>query len=86
MGVKLVGVAGGSIGVDPFDRKTWSGSSHYFFSALNTVGVQPNALLRYALMARSFHPCRTSCRFCAFFDGGVWRDSRRDHSFNPDSR
>jgi starch synthase len=75
MDVKFVGVVGGSIGVDPFDRKTWSGLSHYFFSALNTsgalhraFGVQPNALLRYALMARSFHPCRSVWRKSFFIE------------------
>jgi len=75
MDVKFVGVVSGSIGVDPFDRKTWSGLSHYFFSALNTsgalhraFGVQPNALLRYALMARSLHPCRRVCRKSFFIE------------------
>jgi alpha-maltose-1-phosphate synthase len=74
-GVKLVGIVGGSIGVEPFSRRTWSGLSHYFFSALNTngalhraLGVQPHAFTRYGLMAKSFHPRRTIWRKSFFME------------------
>jgi alpha-maltose-1-phosphate synthase len=37
---QLVGICGsGLIGYDPFDRKTWSGSSYYLFSALRARGA-----------------------------------------------
>lgn len=75
MDTKFVGVVGGSIGVDPFSQKTWSGLSHYFFSALNrsgalyrAFGVQPNAFLRYGLMAKSFHPRRKIWRKSFFME------------------
>jgi starch synthase len=75
VGVKLVGIVGGSIGVEPFSRRTWSGLSHYFFSALNTsgalyraFGVQPNSFLRYGLMAKSFHPRRKIWRKSYFLE------------------
>jgi glycosyltransferase involved in cell wall biosynthesis len=73
--VKLVGVVGGSIGVEPFGRKTWSGLSYYFFSALNkngtlhrAFGVQPDSFLRYALMAKSFYPRRKIWRKSFFLE------------------
>jgi len=73
--VELVGVVGGSIGVDPFDRRTWSGLSYYFFSALKKMGslhrafgVQPNRFSRYLLMAKTFHPRRRRWRKSFFLE------------------
>ncbi len=37
---QLVGICGsGLIGYDPFDRRTWSGSSYFLFSALQARGA-----------------------------------------------
>lgn len=77
MPTKLVGVVGGSIGVDPFNRKTWSGISHRLFSAIDkrgalhrAFGVQPGTFERYALMARNFRMQRNIWRKSYFMDCG----------------
>lgn len=58
-GIKIVGV----IDDQPFDQQTWSGSSSYFFNALQKQGVlraaisaRPSELAVYAQKLLNFHP------------------------------
>lgn len=62
----LVGVIGSAIGNDPFDRRSWSGSSFYFFSEMKRRSIIREALgvvapkpLRYFYMAKNIHRDRS---------------------------
>lgn len=67
----LLAVLGsGQIGYDPFDRRSWSGSSFYFFDNLRrkgayhrAIGVELPAPRRRLMMLRHFHP-----------NGVTWRE------------
>jgi starch synthase len=67
---KLIGVIGsGLIGRDPFDEKSWSGSSKYFFDMCakfgileRAIGVEAPLYLKLPLMLKNFS-----------FDIGLWR-------------
>jgi starch synthase len=73
---RLVGVLGsGDVGRDPFDRRSWSGLSYYFFTELarqghlhRAFGVEAPSLLRGALMLRNFHPDRRKWRNRFYLD------------------
>ncbi len=61
----LVGIIGSAIGRQPFDLRSWSGSSHYFFTELQrqrmlheAFGVELPKVIRYAHIARNVHPVR----------------------------
>jgi len=66
----LVGIVGsGLLGADPFDRRTWSGSSFHFFSTLKArgrlhraFGVEAPKWRRRWLMAKNFYPRRATWR------------------------
>ena len=62
----MVGITDG----DPFDKKTWSGSSRNFFLALNNYGYLreglsglPNKLTRRLFQLKNFSPSQKSWRF-----------------------
>lgn len=67
---KLIGVIGsGIMGRDPFDDKSWSGSSRHFFESCRRVGILERAfgvevplLLRLPLMVLNFSPHRNVWR------------------------
>jgi glycosyltransferase involved in cell wall biosynthesis len=67
---KLIGVIGsGLLGRDPFDDKSWSGSSRRFFESCRKVGILERAFgvevplcFRIPLMARNFSPRRNVWR------------------------
>ena len=73
---KLVGILGsGLIGVDAFDRQTWSGSSYFFFSECQrqgilerTFGVEVPPVKRAILMASNFSPDRRRWRTRFYMD------------------
>jgi glycosyltransferase involved in cell wall biosynthesis len=82
MGRKLVGVLGsGQIGYDPFDRRCWSGSSYFFFTALKArgrlhraFGVEAPGLLRRWLMVRNVRRRRATWREQFYMDP-AYRDA-----------
>lgn len=67
---KLVGIIGsGHMGRDPFDRRSWSTSSYYFFTELQrrdalfrAFGVEVSRLQRYMLLALNISGDRESWR------------------------
>ena len=73
---KLVGVIGsGLIGRDPFDRRSWSGSSHFLFTWLHRAGalhrafgVEAPAWQRYFCMLKSFSGVRKTWRRRFYLD------------------
>lgn len=79
---QLVGIIGsGLMGRDPFDRRSWSTSSYYFFSALRrrgalarAFGVEVPRLRRFGFIARNFHPHRETWRSQFYNDTG-YRDA-----------
>ena len=78
----LVGVIGsGLMGRDPFDRRSWSTSSYFFFTALQrrgalhrAFGVEVPRCRRYGYIARNFHPDRETWRTRFYNDTG-YRDA-----------
>lgn len=65
MANSLVGFITGSIGRDPFDRRSWSGSSYFLFSGLRKRGLLHRAFSvevrqpkRFLYMAKNFRPQR----------------------------
>jgi glycosyltransferase involved in cell wall biosynthesis len=71
----IVGVVGGSVGNDPFDLRTWSGSSYFLFDALarrnelaRAFGVTLPPVLRLALQAKNFSPERRLWRRKFYLD------------------
>ena len=78
----FVGIIGsGLMGRDPFDRRSWSTSSYYFFTELQkraslarAIGVEVPWITRYAYMARNFHPDREAWRMSFYNDTG-YRDA-----------
>jgi len=73
---KLVGIIGsGLIGRDPFDRRSWSTSSYFFFTALKqqgvlhrAFGVEVPAPNRYLCMAKNFSRQRKAWRMHFYMD------------------
>jgi alpha-maltose-1-phosphate synthase len=89
----LVGVIGsGQIGRNPFDRRSWSGSSYFFFSELarqgglhRAFGVEVPAAQRYLYMARHVHINRTVWRRRFYLDT-AYRDALTEqirHNIQP---
>jgi glycosyltransferase involved in cell wall biosynthesis len=77
----LVGVVAGSVGHRPFDRRAWSGSCRYFFTALadrgllhRAFGARVGAPRRHLLLARNFRRERWAWRHCYYSDPG-YRDA-----------
>lgn len=78
----LIGTIGsGLMGRGPFDRRSWSTSSFYFFTELKRRGILHRAFgveaprwRRYALMARNFRPDRESWKM-SFYNDIAYRDS-----------
>jgi glycosyltransferase involved in cell wall biosynthesis len=75
-GVRILGV----IDEAPFDYRTWSGSSRYFFEALRRAGslyeavvAEPSLLETRLFQARDFLPDRASWRFKFHLDTGFYR-------------
>lgn len=73
--MKLVGVVGGSIGADPFGRRTWSGSARFLFRELESqsllaraFGVSVAPLWRCALLLRNFQKNRRIWRRQFYMD------------------
>jgi len=69
MSPSFTAVIGSAIGVDPFNRRSWSGSSFFFFSEMKrqgllnrAFGVEAPAVQRLLHLGRNFSP-----------DRGVWR-------------
>ena len=60
---KLIGViGGGNMGEDPWDRRTWSGTSYFLFSELKqrgmlhrAIGVEASRIDRYFIALTNFH-------------------------------
>ena len=79
---KLVGIIGsGLMGRDPFDRRSWSTLSYFFFSALQrrdalhrAFGVEAGRFQRYGYIARNIHPDRETWR-CRFYNDTGYRDA-----------
>jgi alpha-maltose-1-phosphate synthase len=79
---QLVGVIGSRmIGTDPFDKRSWSGSSHRFFGeCLRTeilhraIGVEAPAMKRWATMLRNFTPNRSTWSLAYHLDTSYYRD------------
>ena len=79
---KLVGIIGsGLMGRDPFDRRSWSTLSYFFFSALQqrdalhrAFGVEVPRLKRLGYIARNVHPDRETWRGRFYNDTG-YRDA-----------
>jgi glycosyltransferase involved in cell wall biosynthesis len=77
---KLVGICGsGLIGYDPLDRRTWSGSSYYLFTALRTRGVLCGAFgveaarwRKLLLLARNLRFNRRLWRENFYLDSGYY--------------
>jgi alpha-maltose-1-phosphate synthase len=78
----LTGVIGsGQMGRDPFDRRSWSGSSFFFFDTIrrrqrlrDAIGVEAPRLTRAALLARNFRLPRSAWR-ARFYLDTAYRDS-----------
>lgn len=78
---QLVGIIGsGLIGYDPFDRRTWSGSSYHVFSQLReqqalyrAFGVEVPRWQKMRLMLRFMHPNREAWRR-HFYMSRAYRD------------
>ena len=79
---QLVGIIGsGWMGRSPFDRRSWSTLSYFFFTELDrrgalhrAFGVEAPGLTRYGLMARNFHPNRETWK-TAFYTDVRYRDA-----------
>ena len=78
MGVKpqLITVSGAAIGRNPFDQRSWSGSSYFFFSELQRHGLLHKYIVPRAFsakgaiaVARTFSPHRSIWRRRLFLDG-----------------
>jgi starch synthase len=73
---KLTGVLGsGLIGYDPFDRRCWSGTSYFFFTAIKNrgrlhraFGVEAPRWQRSLLMAKNFRLQRAKWRRLFYMD------------------
>jgi starch synthase len=96
---KLVGVIGSRmIGTDPFDERSWSGSSHRFFAEClqkdmlyRAIGVEAPAAKRWAAMLRNFSPDRSTWRLSFYLDTGYYnaltkqiRDSLNSDDYSYD--
>ena len=64
--IQVLGIMNGA----PFDQKTWSGSSYYFFSALkkngslcNAISAEPTGAVKSLYKLLSFHPQIDKWRF-----------------------
>lgn len=72
----FVGIIGsGQIGEDPFDRRSWSGSSYFFFRECQrqgllsrAIGVELPALTRARLIALNFSPNRRRWQTAYYMD------------------
>lgn len=74
--IRILGV----IDEDPFDYRTWSGSSRYFFEALKRAGclydaiaAEPPLVEARLFQARDFRPERAAWRFKFHLDTGFYR-------------
>ncbi|MDE1178740.1 MAG: glycosyltransferase family 4 protein [Edaphobacter sp.] len=66
---------GGSVGVDPYSPRTWSGSSAYLMQAMknaeildSAVGIRVPMLVNYGLLAKNFNRNRGVWRKHFYFD------------------
>jgi alpha-maltose-1-phosphate synthase len=79
---QLVGVIGSRmIGTDPFDKRSWSGSSHRFFGEClrkeilhRAIGVEAPATKRWASMLRNFSPNRCTWSLAYHLDTNYYKD------------
>lgn len=76
---KIFGISGGSVGSDPMDIRTWSGSSRRFFSACErqgiidrTLGVKATKLYKYYNALLSYSRDKTKWR-TLFFTNPAYR-------------
>ena len=82
MNTQFVGIIGsGLMGRDPFDRRSWSTSSYFFFTALQRQGALSRAfavevprLNRFGFIARNFRRDREAWRMSFYNDTG-YRDA-----------
>ncbi len=66
---KYVGIVGGAIGHDPFDRRTWSGTSYFLFDGMRRQGCLHRAFgVALSRPRRALHLTRNFAR-----DRRVWR-------------
>ncbi|RKF14392.1 glycosyltransferase [Alginatibacterium sediminis] len=78
---ELVGIIGsGNIGRDPFHPRSWSGSSRFFFQALQerkllkrAFGVEAPSQQRYPLLLKNFHPNRKIWREKFYHDPSYYK-------------
>jgi starch synthase len=78
---RLVGVIGSRmIGTDPFDRRSWSGSSYRFFGEClrkeilyRAIGVEASAAERWAAMLRKFSPNRSTWSLAYHLDTDYYK-------------
>jgi glycosyltransferase involved in cell wall biosynthesis len=75
MKTQITGVVGGSVGRDPFDAGTWSGSCLLLFEALRqrgrlsrAFGADISRTRRWSLLAKNFSPSRRTWRIQYYFD------------------
>lgn len=79
---QFIGIIGsGLMGRDPFDRRCWSTSSYYFFTALQrrgalarAFGVEVPRVFRYGYIARNFRLDRSAWQMSFYNDTG-YRDA-----------
>jgi glycosyltransferase involved in cell wall biosynthesis len=74
---KLVGVIGGSIGHDPFNRRAWSGICYFLFTEMQrqgrlhrAFGAEVGGTKRLWLLAKNLHPSRAVWRQSYYMDVG----------------
>jgi len=79
--MQIVGVVGGSVGSEPFAKKTWSGSSSFLFRTLQSkgalsraFGVKLTRLEKSYYMARNFNRSRVVWRK-QFYADKAYRDA-----------
>jgi hypothetical protein len=79
VGKNIVGIIGGSVGSDPFNRRTWSGSSYFLFTEMKrqnllgrAFGIEVPSPWRQFYLAKSFTPNRRRWR-ARFYADAAYR-------------
>lgn len=83
---KIIGIVGsGLIGTDPFDERSWSGSSRYFFNKLKekgalqrAFGVEASKVKKLPLMLKNFSPDRELWRQKFYLDTSYYEELSRE--------
>lgn len=77
-------IGSGLVGREPYDRRSFSGISYYFFSECkkqgllgDAIGCEVEGFQKYLLLANSFHPSKPKWRM-RFYQSKKYRDALTD--------